>query len=64
MELTLESCTFDDATHLADIRVLAMRPSLERIGLFDAERARQRLLVNFAAEYTDSSSWMDRWQDF
>ncbi|MFZ3001093.1 MAG: GNAT family N-acetyltransferase [Undibacterium umbellatum] len=52
MELTLESCRLDDATHLADIRVLAMRLSLERIRRLDPERARQRLLVNFAAEYT------------
>ncbi|MBI3729165.1 MAG: GNAT family N-acetyltransferase [Burkholderiales bacterium] len=52
MELILEPCTLDDAAHLAGIRVLAMRPSLERIGRFDAERARQRLLVNFAAEFT------------
>jgi len=52
MSLTLEPCTPDDAAHLAELRVLAMRPSLERIGRFDKERARQRLLVNFAAEYT------------
>lgn len=52
MELTLESCTPDDAAHLAEIRVLAMRPSLERVGRFDAERARQRLLQNFVDEYT------------
>jgi GNAT superfamily N-acetyltransferase len=52
MNLKLEACTLDDAAQLAELRVLAMRPSLERIGRFDAERARQRLLQNFAAEYT------------
>ncbi|MES2038045.1 MAG: GNAT family N-acetyltransferase [Pseudomonadota bacterium] len=52
MNLKLEPCTLDDAVHLAEIRVLAMRPSLERVGRFDAERARQRLLQNFAAECT------------
>lgn len=52
MDLTLEPCTPDDAAHLAELRVLAMRPSLERIGRFDPKRARQRFLVNFTAEYT------------
>ncbi len=52
MNIKLESCTPDDAAQLAELRVLAMRPSLERIGRFDAERARQRLLQNFTAEYT------------
>lgn len=52
MKLTLEIARAEDATELAELRVLAMRPSLEKIGRFDAERARQRLLGNFAAEYT------------
>ncbi|MFZ6679511.1 GNAT family N-acetyltransferase [Undibacterium sp. Tian12W] len=52
MNLKLEACTLDDAAQLAELRGIAMRPSLERIGRFDAERARQRLLQNFAAEYT------------
>lgn len=52
MNIKLEACMPDDAAQLAELRVLAMRPSLERIGRFDAERARQRLLQNFAAEYT------------
>jgi len=52
MNIKLEACMSDDAAQLAELRVLAMRPSLERIGRFDAERARQRLLQNFAAEYT------------
>ncbi|MFZ6641137.1 hypothetical protein ACO0LL_15415 [Undibacterium sp. TC4M20W] len=52
MNLKLEPCTLNDAAQLAELRGIAMRPSLERIGRFDAERARQRLLQNFAAEYT------------
>ncbi|MFZ6777684.1 GNAT family N-acetyltransferase [Undibacterium sp. Ji83W] len=52
MNLKLEPGTLDDAAHLAELRALAMRPSLERVGRFDAERARQRLLQNFTAEYT------------
>ncbi|BBB63861.1 GNAT family acetyltransferase [Undibacterium sp. KW1] len=52
MNLKLEACTLNDAAQLAELRVLAMRPSLERIGRFDAKRARQRLLQNFSTEYT------------
>ncbi|MFZ6871529.1 GNAT family N-acetyltransferase [Undibacterium sp. Di27W] len=52
MNLKLEPCTPNDAAQLAELRVLAMRPSLERIGRFDTERARQRLLQNFVAECT------------
>ena len=37
----------DDAAALADIRVAAMRPSLEAIGRFDKDRARQRFLSTF-----------------
>lgn len=36
-----------DAEALATLRVAAMRPSLERIGRFDEQRARQRLLADF-----------------
>ncbi|MFZ6723189.1 GNAT family N-acetyltransferase [Undibacterium sp. Ji49W] len=52
MKLTLEFAKLENATELAELRVLAMRPSLEKIGRFNAERARQRLLGNFVAEYT------------
>jgi GNAT superfamily N-acetyltransferase len=37
---------------LADLRVEAMRPSLERVGRFDADRARARFLISFSPEYT------------
>jgi len=52
MKLALEFAKAEDAMELAELRVLAMRPSLEKIGRFDAERARQRLLGNFVTEYT------------
>lgn len=41
-----------DAQALAEIRVEAMRESLERIGHFDAARARGRFLSNFPAPHT------------
>ena len=37
----------DDAPALADLRVVAMRESLERIGRFDPQRARDRFLSGF-----------------
>ncbi|MEO4000434.1 GNAT family N-acetyltransferase [Mesorhizobium sp. CAU 1732] len=40
------------AGRLADIRVEAMRPSLEAAGRFDPDRARQRFLDSFRAEDT------------
>ena len=41
-----------EAEALALLRVEALRESLERIGRFDAERARQRFLAGFRAEAT------------
>ena len=42
----------DDFDALAEIRVEAMRESLERIGRFDPERARARLRAGFSPEHT------------
>lgn len=42
----------DDAERLADIRVEAMRPSLEAVGRFDPERARRRFLDTFSPDET------------
>lgn len=50
--LTLQPAVAADAAALADLRVLAMRESLERLGRFDPERARQRLLSAFDAGCT------------
>ncbi len=44
--------TADDAEALVALRIEAMRESLERIGRFDPERARQRFLAGFAPEHT------------
>lgn len=44
--------TTDDAPMLADIRVEAMRPSLEALNRFDPVRARQRFLSGFAKQET------------
>jgi GNAT superfamily N-acetyltransferase len=41
-----------DGEALAALRVEAMRPSLERIGRFDADRARARFLDAFSPEWT------------
>ncbi|MFC7409212.1 GNAT family N-acetyltransferase [Hydrogenophaga atypica] len=41
-----------DASELADLRVEAMRESLERVGRFDPVRARERFLSSFTPENT------------
>ncbi|OKH89288.1 GNAT family N-acetyltransferase [Thalassospira sp. TSL5-1] len=41
-----------DAADLAELRVLAMRPSLEAVGRFDPIRARERFLSTFVAADT------------
>src|SRR6185312_11346871 len=50
MESTFASA--QDAEELAALRVLAMRESLERIGRFDPQRARERFLSSFMPEHT------------
>jgi GNAT superfamily N-acetyltransferase len=42
----------EDAEELVAVRIEAMRESLERIGRFDAERARGRFLSSFVPECT------------
>lgn len=51
-QLELVPASPGDAAVLADLRVAAMRASLERVGRFDPERARNRFLSTFAAEAT------------
>src|SRR5881397_3294812 len=41
-----------DAEALVALRIEAMRESLERIGRFDPQRARERFLSGFSAEHT------------
>ncbi|WP_087723685.1 GNAT family N-acetyltransferase [Pandoraea sp. PE-S2T-3] len=45
--LTFTATTPADADLLVDMRIAAMRESLERIGRFDPERARDRFLASF-----------------
>lgn len=42
----------NDADSLASLRVAAMRESLERVGRFNEERARQRFLSGFSPAFT------------
>lgn len=46
-KMSTSNATNDDASSLAAIRVVAMRPSLEAIGRFDPERARKRFLETY-----------------
>ena len=45
--ITLSPAAADDAEHLVALRIAAMRESLERIGRFDSQRARERFLSSF-----------------
>lgn len=53
-EVTFASVTASDFDELADLRVAAMRESLERVGRFDPERARERLRKSFCPEHTQA----------
>lgn len=50
--VTFEPVVASEAEELATIRVEAMRESLERIGRFDAQRARVRFLSTFSPAHT------------
>lgn len=52
LQLIPVSCA--DAPALADLRVQAMRESLEAIGRFDPQRARERFLASFTPEDTQT----------
>ncbi|WP_283149844.1 GNAT family N-acetyltransferase [Silvimonas soli] len=52
--LDFSAVTANDLENLADIRVAAMRESLERVGRFDENRARQRMRDQFNATATQS----------
>jgi GNAT superfamily N-acetyltransferase len=47
MNLTLSPTTQSDADLLVTIRIAAMRESLERIGRFHPQRARERFMASF-----------------
>lgn len=50
--IALRAVAAADGPALADLRVAAMRDSLEAVGRFDPERARGRFLDTFAPEFT------------
>ena len=45
--VAFEAAVGDDAEALVAIRIAAMRESLERLGRFDPQRARDRFLAGF-----------------
>ena len=57
LTITLTPASSDDAESLVALRILAMRPSLERLGRFDPLRARQRFLANFDPQFTRHIEW-------
>ncbi|MCV2402467.1 GNAT family N-acetyltransferase [Marinomonas sp. C2222] len=50
--MKVEIAKGDDGLALAELRVLAMRESLESIGRFDPKRARERFLSSFQSSNT------------
>jgi RimJ/RimL family protein N-acetyltransferase len=52
VEVSLVAADAGDAEALVALRLAAMRESLERIGRFDPQRARERFLVTFAPQFT------------
>lgn len=56
-EIHLTATTLDDAEELVAIRIAAMRESLEKVGRFDPERARNRFLSTFQPEHTRYIEW-------
>lgn len=51
--VTYSAVTAADFEELAELRIAAMRDSLERVGRFDPERARERLRKSFHPEHTE-----------
>lgn len=49
---TLRPATADDATWMAELRAVVMRPDLTRLGRFDETRVRQRFLDAFRPDLT------------
>jgi len=50
--VTFSDVTANDFEELAALRIAAMRASLEQVGRFDPERARERLRKSFYPEHT------------
>lgn len=60
MNLKLLVVTEKDAEDLVTLRIAAMRESLERIGRFDAQRARDRFMAGFSAAHTKHIAMNDK----
>ena len=54
MPFSFEDASPDDAQALAELRVIAMQPSLEAVGRFDPDRARERFLSTYQADQTQT----------
>ena len=52
LKLDLSPAAEEDVESLVALRIAAMRESLERIGRFDAQRARDRFMAGFSPEHT------------
>jgi GNAT superfamily N-acetyltransferase len=52
LEITYINTTFEDADTLVEIRISAMKESLERIGRFNPQRARERFIYSFEPVHT------------
>jgi ribosomal protein S18 acetylase RimI-like enzyme len=52
VQFTLTQATYTQADQLADLRVQAMRPSLEAVGRFEPDTARARVTGTYSAEET------------
>lgn len=52
INIELHRAKVDDLEELVTIRIAAMRESLEKVGRFDPERARQRLIKDFDTNNT------------
>jgi GNAT superfamily N-acetyltransferase len=58
--LRLEPAAASDLDYLVQLRIEAMRESLERIGRFDPARARERFVSGFSPERTRHILWEGR----
>lgn len=48
----MRPASMSDVSAVAELRAVVMRPDLERLGRYDEERVRQRLLDNFEPTHT------------
>lgn len=58
-EVSFKQAIAEDASELAELRVLAMKPSLDAVGRFDHERARNRFLLT----YVPADTWHILWDE-